>query len=460
MTQDIPPFVRSWLDDTSTEAPDATAITQTVVAAVRTIPQDRRWFSRPASRFVSLSLATGSIVAAVALLSVGGLLAVLLLGPDDGRTPIVGASPSPSDPGPALSPAPETSVRTDLVTGVPIVTEEVEPGVFRVVSDGERDLTREFDADDYGYVNGNIVAGLDRSVWWFGPEGFFRLGDEHTHRFPNDQTVHTERPIKVAPDGTVWFLGHDGLHSFDGEAWTIRMEKRLWDLDIELDGTMWAVWNEADEAKVGRWANDAWEVLGGSAFAAEGPGDDEEERSEDVSPPFAQLLAMGDDDIWVLPEYLDDRRLSRYVDESWQIHETPDDRGLRVADVGPDGTLWVAYSSGSGRAKVIARFDEGGWRESEIPSLRLTVLGGGLDFFEAADGSVWFNPRLPRRVCDGVANYDGDTLRMFLPGLCVAAMDVGLDGRLWVQAGAFGADGPAAPIHTYVITPDAAGIAA
>jgi hypothetical protein len=66
--------------------------------------------------------------------------------------------------GSAVGVAAQGSLATDLLPGVDLVTEEVEPGVHRVMSDGLRDLSRTADDEDRylgGILDGNIVAGLE-----------------------------------------------------------------------------------------------------------------------------------------------------------------------------------------------------------------------------------------------------------------------------------------------------------
>jgi hypothetical protein len=102
-----------------------------------------------------------------------------------------------------------TTIDADLLPGVDLVTAEVEPGVYRVLSDGVRDLSREADDGDAwlgGVLDGGIVAGLDGSVWWLGPEGFLRLGDQTTHTWPVDgQAIGwlASNDFAVALDGTL-----------------------------------------------------------------------------------------------------------------------------------------------------------------------------------------------------------------------------------------------------------------
>ena len=71
---------------------------------------------------------------------------------------------------------PEPTMNTEVVAGATLATQEVEPGVLRVVEDGDRVLRRVED----------VVAGLDGSVWVFWNDRFARLGDQTTHRWSND----------------------------------------------------------------------------------------------------------------------------------------------------------------------------------------------------------------------------------------------------------------------------------
>ena len=91
----------------------------------------------------------------------------------------------------------------------------------------------------------------------------------------------------------------------------------------------------------------------------------------------------------------------------------------------------------------------------------------GRDFanvFEVArDGSLWFNTHTAAvsessaPECDGIINFDGDTVRHFLRDLCVYAMDIAPDGTVWLQASdSWEPEQPEpAPVHAYAITPAA-----
>ena len=77
-------------------------------------------------------------------------------------------SPTPTE-------APTASVNTDIMPGVTLTVEEVEPGVYRVVHDGVRDLTAYLT-----YLmpteSPGVVAGEDGSLWNPGrQQGLYRV---------------------------------------------------------------------------------------------------------------------------------------------------------------------------------------------------------------------------------------------------------------------------------------------
>ena len=137
-------------------------------------------------RFQSMFSATKFVVAGVIVALFGGfLLTGLLTQPRDEQPPVVGASASASaqagptadataavEASPVASEQADRTTRSDIVPGVDLVTEEVEPGVLRVVSDGVRELSAPANRDE-----GKVVVAPDGNVWVFGTDGFYRLGD-------------------------------------------------------------------------------------------------------------------------------------------------------------------------------------------------------------------------------------------------------------------------------------------
>ena len=445
----------------------------------------------PKWRFQTMFSATKYVVAGVIVALFGGFLltGVLTQQPSNEQLPAVGASASAqAEPSAAVTAEPTAEVeadmttRSDLLPGVDLVTAEVEPGVYRVVSDGVREPSRTRDDKDRylgGILDGNVVAGLDGSVWWFGLDGFYRLGDEAMHRWPKGISENFrpgQADIEVAPDGTVWltiWFGVPGksaridISSYDGQRWSKRWRgaygKRFaYGVEVQQDGTVWTAWStkkgdgSSGVIRAARLGDNGWETLPGSV------------RTRDLGGGDVIVAESGGSDAWVMSGYYIHGPLYRHDGEGWVVEQTPEVGGVARAAVGPDGTLWVRLNAecvpedrlcGS-VSDILARFDGSDW-DVHDSSDGIPMMGdhyqGFEGFFEVApDRSVWFNPigdyERTGSECDGLANFDGQAVRYFLRDRCIFAMDMATDGTVWLQAGDSARPGP---IDTYVITPEA-----
>ncbi len=151
-----------------------------------------------------------------------------------------------------------------------LVTEQVEPGVHRIVNDGHRDLSRPVVGDeddvDASAFRSNLAAGEDGSVWIFGPDEFFRLGEPGSYATDEATPAFLGRHVEVTPDGLVWALDEQAgtLRAFGEGAWAVRAEG-VTDFDVAPDGTVWASgsaglrrggaagWTTVDGDPSGRW---------------------------------------------------------------------------------------------------------------------------------------------------------------------------------------------------------------
>ncbi len=163
----------------------------------RTIPQRRHRWPHPDRGFTMFS-ALKFVAAAVIVALFGGFLlaGVLTTAQGDETVPAaVTASPEPEttrQPTESSSP----SVRTDILPGVELTVELVEPGVYQVVDDGVRDLASKNDTD--------IVAGEDGGIWLLRHQRFFRLGSDTAHAWATKKPAVSD--FEVAPGGTVWTI--------------------------------------------------------------------------------------------------------------------------------------------------------------------------------------------------------------------------------------------------------------
>ncbi len=148
------------------------------------------------------------LIAAIALvaLGTGALFFAASLGP----SPAVSPSPSPTWTPPSG-----------------LVTEEVAPGVLRVVRDSAGHDLESLGVDD-------IAIGADGAVWMAGTSSLFRLGQ------PGVAPVRgypSYRNLTVADDGTVW-MGSSNANSYDGERWRSARGNVDW-WAVRPDGTVW-----------------------------------------------------------------------------------------------------------------------------------------------------------------------------------------------------------------------------
>ena len=143
------------------------------------------------------------IAASVIVALFGGFLitGVLTTQQGDEMAPAAVTAPPTIEATSAPTEAPTRPVRTDILAGVELTVEEVEPSVFRVVNDGVRDLVLGGNTD--------IVAGHDGGIYLLRKHQFIRLGSESGQAWPEAGGPY--RPdFEVTPDGTVWVIQVEG----------------------------------------------------------------------------------------------------------------------------------------------------------------------------------------------------------------------------------------------------------
>jgi hypothetical protein len=183
------------------------------------------------------------IAGAIVALFGGFLLSGVLTQPSEEAVPAAAVSASPS-----TSP--------DLLPGVDLVTEEVEPGVFRVLSDGT-DNDMGLGADG----SAQVVAGQEGSVWvrdqqgWPEVDRLFRLGLAGSTDASRIDEYWPD--ISVAPDGVVWALGgwNSGWPSPPEEGELFSLADGEWTkhsvpdgvvvtgIETPADGSVWTTWD-------------------------------------------------------------------------------------------------------------------------------------------------------------------------------------------------------------------------
>ena len=207
----------------------------------------------PKWRFQNMFSAAKYVVAGAIVALFGGfLLAGVLTQPSEPLPPAASSASASPEAVPSVGPT-----TNDLLPGVDLVTEEVEPGVFRVLRDSVRDLA--------GVRPKGMSVGQDRSVWLWtetpglrisqgarGAATLLELGEPGETRF--DPPGEFDKGFTaVDADGTFWGAydpdgdAGRGLASFDGSIWT----RHTWP-----DG--------ADPDFFGIEADDRWRGRGGA----------------------------------------------------------------------------------------------------------------------------------------------------------------------------------------------------
>ena len=356
------PLLDAWFHDRDEAARDASGDIARVMADVPRTRQPGRWwplpaFDRPVSMFPSRELAPAPIPATngprpargftmfsalrfiaagiIVALFGGFLLAGVLTTPQEGEVlpAAVTDSPEPETTTAPTEPTlpPNPSVRTDILPGVALNVEEVEPGVLWVRNDGVSVFAYPVDWE----IPYDIVAGHDGGIYVLEPGHYARLGEgggsaEGQKGFDWSIVDGFPSDVGVAPDGTIWAVFGERLYA---RPWGSGHETR--DLptmhgpepiEVTSDGTVWAVWRDDQEGVVfGYREVDGWTMVG------EWPFDDGYLRVSDRGEAWA-LDHVG----WGF------FGVHRFVDGAWREEE-----GSRWgafdrtdADVGVDGTFW------------------------------------------------------------------------------------------------------------------------
>ena len=371
--------------------------------------------SAPRWRLQSMFSATKFVVAGVIVALFGGFLlsGVLTTQRREESPPAVGASSSAEA---------STETRDDLLPGVDLVTEEVEPGVFRVLHDGSHDLSAGVwqvaaTTDGEIFVQKHRTIGHGRDKW-----RVLQVGEPGvSFRDEGQERVERNR------------AGLD-LHTVDGEVVGIARVDRRFTPSIERQ-----TWRPASsEAGAQRYDNFGRRRGGASpwttTFASVGcePAQDgscwslgESEDGHDVD-----VLHVVDDETPVQHHRGRDIFAGKPVGFG-----SPDVHDVEVAD---DGTVWAI------RSPWVASYDGDSW--TTLPDI---TGAGDKGTFDAeievdGDGVVWilgqrrhFDEAQDRFVVDDtlLGRWDGTSWTTFEPDAAPGVgteLTIGPDGTVWV----------------------------
>ena len=417
-----------------------------------------RWAWIEVGRFGSVFSATRFVVAGAIVALFGGfLLAGLLTQPSDDMAPAaVTASPSPT-------------MTEDLLSGM--VTEEVEPGVYRVDGDGirdlsvvglprQRDLTITPDGSVWIYSSSPAAAYTDRTLWEAPTR--IRLGDPTAYDPESYRAavgdipdgVRLGAPWDIDTSGTVWAGGVYASVLERGESGSTKHPIDLEDLGLDPVST------PAEQAAV--------EALRAERAAA-GLDPDVTIVTDSSQPVVTGLVVDADGDVWVA--LADPGRRSgsmiptvllRFDGQTWSAVD-PVGVGayanVVLTHVGPNGSLWVYLETGADDPPEphLARLADGRWtlfgREDGVVPLASRDYGPNL-LRVGPDGALWAKPRA--QGSSGVRAFDGTTWRQYLEGHVATDLEIGPDGDVWVlTSDQRSFQDPDAQLDLYVITPEA-----
>ena len=409
--------------------------------------------------------------------------------------------PRSDDPPPAIGAASPSPVTTEaLLSGM--VTQEVEPGVVRVLDDGAgHDLA--------GMQLGGVWTGGDGSIWAleepFDGAGYgfrlLRLARPGDH--PIDIGSSYWFDMAVDADGMVW--AREGADHEDGwlatnDGATVAWRPREWAVDephdveaVETgpDGSIWVTRAVKDGPGpwVARHDDSGWTIVP--------PSDDPELQGRyfahgpymDVGPDGTVWLANGNHHV---ERSRGPHGVLRFDGSAWVVDSPlPERTDLHAGPlaVGPEGTAWVYLGSseetlpaGADRF-LLARWSGGAWTtygetdgvlklvSGQRHEARLAVdqagtlwiafeNGSGVDLHAAPATAGLQAPTPAEGPCPGVLSFDGTAWRQYLRGRCVNHVAVAADGSIWASAATI-PDQAGMDIHgLYVITPEAAATAA
>jgi hypothetical protein len=412
-----------------------------------------KWWSRStfsAARFV---------VAGVLVALFGG---VLLAGLST-HTGEEGAPPAAATATGDATATVQTRVRSDLLPGVALRVEEVEPSVYRVLNDGVRDFVAP--GEPWGV---QTWIGADGSVWREQDGGILEIGRERVWQFP-DHLTSAEGDYAVSEDGTIW-LGFYDLWSFEGKTWRRdpsfgRDHRQIRALELGPDGDLWAAWSperlygpKSRRIRVSRRTDDGWVDLPAA-------GGFESSATRTNLEPFFAIDADGEP--WISGIGRRDgsgqdgstqlvHGLLHFDGSAWELVDPaesgPYDVYSSLVASGADGTLWATFRQADDANGFVARRVGGAWTvyssadgvpEGMSRREQATFEGG---IRAASDGSVWMTAASGLEgPSDGVARFDGVSWQRYLSGQLAWDLDVAPNGTAWVNVGD----------STYVITPEA-----
>ena len=238
-----------------------------------------------------------------------------------------------------------------------MVTEEVGPGVFRVVNDGYRDVSQV--GDGLGR-NSAVLVGASGEVWRITPpRRLFRLGQEEEWDYDPVLVEIRKDNTEATRDGRLWTVAAPVEYRiFEDGSWgypDVEFGQHYDTLATQADGTVWLL-AEDTHLRV---------LRGGDDVDVAPSWRDVYDGDVDWTPPKLAVTDAGE--AWLVDRGGSDNYhdFLHFDGDSWQVVPPPIDTAAGPAtywswDVGPDGTMW-AMADALGIHETLARLDGDNW---------------------------------------------------------------------------------------------------
>lgn len=407
---------------------------QRVHAVPLETPQRRSWLPHFTSeRFGSMFSATKMVAGGAVVALFGGFLlsGFLPTGSGDEQVPVPGASASAAATASAtatiLDSTPDSTAAA-LLPGVDLDLEEIRAGIYRVLSDGEADLTTNVwdvqAAADGGvwvethktdYVGGSVNKNVNRPR--FRNIAVRQLGAAAPAYQVEDPVKNLAPELRSADGQPALELFGAPLLVWNGSGWDERSPMADCSGAVDPDGACWtSLWltDDAGGSRIQREDADGSTVI----YRAEDLG-------LDADAWFGSHIAVADDGtVWVdvKSDFSDVDPtsgvlflggLASFDGSEWSTFRLKDDVRLYSTmslEVAPDGTVWATQIKGwegNDDELLFRTWDGSSW--TKIGPVTRPSAWREISPVFADDGSVWLDP---------LTRYDGETIdRAQIPAL-------------------------------------------
>jgi hypothetical protein len=213
--------------------------------------------------------------------------------------------------------------------------------------------------------------------------------------------------LALAPDGTPWAAGDDGVAYWRDERWVVVDATTATRVAVDRDGTAWVVDGDSHIWTL-RPSGTTWTRTSIPASP----------RNLTVGGAVTSIAVDGQGTLWAGANGFVVDALARYADGRWETTDAsdgvPDNIGVEVLGISSTGDVWIGFRPSSGGPNGYARLDGTEWTVVEPPG----------DVVMAPDGTPWTGD---------LARYDGRAWTYPYAGipLSLGSLSVAADGTIF-----------------------------